>query len=148
MISQYHRILKQTPTEMFSSCQGSYTGIAEEKVKFRKIERSIARLMVNQTVPPVGMACSSVSAVLSRYYKLTMHRGSTASYYVAFRYVSQYKYPRGDASDKSDFSYDLPLCSPHWHEWISRDARSFLSNRSHVFDRRGVLVTGGTCEKL
>jgi len=51
--------------------------------------------MVNQTYPSFT-PFHPVSVVLSRYYKATMDRGSTASYYVAFRYVSQYKYPLGD----------------------------------------------------
>lgn len=84
----------------------------KERCQFREIERFGAQLIVNQTVPlleqPIAVCQRSCHAIT----RLTMHRGSTASYYVVFRYVSQYKYPRGDASDKSDFSYDLPLCSP------------------------------------
>lgn len=96
---------------------------------------------------PGRTGCSSMSAVVSRYQKVYNAPGFYwASYYVVFRYVSQYKYPRGDASDKSDFSYDLPLYAHPTDTNGYREMRPLFSslslpppsplppsNRPHVF---------------
>jgi hypothetical protein len=73
---------------------------------------AIVELMVNQTYPSLTPFHPVSSVVLSRYYKATMDRGSTASYYVAFRYVSPNTNTPGTmASDKSDFSYKIRHCA-------------------------------------
>lgn len=117
---------------------------------------------------PGRTGCSSMSAVVSRYQKVYNAPGFYwASYYVAFRYVSQYKYPRGDASDKSDFSYDLPLYAHPTDTNGYREMRPLFSSLSLFLSISlppllpfpspsligpmcsiQVLVTGGTCEKL
>lgn len=105
--------------------------------------------MVNQTYPSFT-PFHPVSVVLSRYYKATMDRGSTASYYVAFRYRrTNTNTPGAMASDKSDFSYKIRHCA---HPTDTNGYRFFFPpsaslrrsfsifitrspNRSHVFSR-------------
>lgn len=73
---------------------------AVEKFGLGGETRAIYRveLMVNQTYPSFTPSFHPrVSVVLLCYYKATMDRGFSTSYYVAFRYVSQYKYPWNDS---------------------------------------------------